>query len=160
LICHGYRPLDDGGQRLLGHPARFQKTGKVAALAQFRDPQLDSPRPGLPVTLAIAIALDEARGGLLHQPLGGKGDHVAQNIRVGAFSTSARRCIMGSVIVVLPNGLSFATQAYPKFTVTTSAPSYTTLGDTILHASIPRLRIKSGSYSKACAARDMLNLYD
>ncbi|GMM62650.1 hypothetical protein NUTIK01_34280 [Novosphingobium sp. IK01] len=78
----------------------------------------------------------------------------------GAFSTSARRCIMGSVIVVLPNGLSFATQAYPKFTVTTSAPSYTTLGDTILHASIPRLRIKSGSYSKACAARDMLNLYD
>jgi hypothetical protein len=41
-----------------------------------------------------------------------------------------------------------------------SPPSYTTQGDTILHASIPRLRIKSGSYLKACAARDMLNLYD
>jgi hypothetical protein len=57
--------LDDRGQRPLGHPARFQKAGKVAALAQFRDAQFDSPGAGLPVALAIAVALDEARGGLL-----------------------------------------------------------------------------------------------
>ncbi|MDE2172288.1 MAG: hypothetical protein KGJ57_23185, partial [Sphingomonadales bacterium] len=47
------------------------------------------------------------------------------------FSTSERRCIMGSVIAVSP-GSSVATQAYPKITVTTSNPSYTTPGDTIL----------------------------
>jgi hypothetical protein len=46
----------------------------------------------------------------------------------GAFSTSERRCIMGSVIGVSP-GSSFATQTYPKITVTTSNPSYTTQGD-------------------------------
>ena len=46
---------------------------------------------------------------------------------------SERRYIMGSVVVVLPKGLSTATQAYPNFTVTTSAPSYTTPGGTIHH---------------------------
>jgi hypothetical protein len=34
----------------------------------------------------------------LHQPLSGEGDHVAQNVRVGAFSTSLRRSIISSVI--------------------------------------------------------------
>jgi hypothetical protein len=43
---------------------------------------------------------------------------------------------MGSVIGVSP-GSSFATQTYPKITVTTSNPSYTTQGDTI-GASPPR----------------------
>jgi hypothetical protein len=40
---------------------------------------------------------------------------------------------MGSVIVISP-GSSFATQTYPKITVTTSNPSYTTPGDTINQA--------------------------
>ncbi|MDG4897488.1 hypothetical protein P9272_28470 [Mesorhizobium sp. WSM4976] len=34
----------------------------------------------------------------LHQPLGGKADHLAQEIGIGVFSTSARRFIMSSVI--------------------------------------------------------------
>jgi hypothetical protein len=103
--------------------------------------------------VAIAIALDEARA-----------DCSINRSAAKSCRAKYRRLLHQRAQVhhgVRPsNGLSFATQAYPKFTVTTSAPSYTTLGDTILHASIPRLRIKSGSYSKACAARDMLNLYD
>jgi hypothetical protein len=37
---------------------------------------------------------------------------------------------MASVIVVPPSGSSFATQTYPKITVTNSAPTYTTPWDT------------------------------
>ena len=87
--------LDHRGQRLLGHPARLEEAGEVAALAQLGDAQLDCAGTGLPVTFAVAIALDEPGGRLLavaragqaadlhlHQPLGGKRDHVAQNIGV------------------------------------------------------------------------------
>ncbi len=35
--------LNDGSESLLGHPARLQKAGEVAALAQLRDMQLDLP---------------------------------------------------------------------------------------------------------------------
>lgn len=67
----------------------------------------------LPVTLTVTVALDKPARRLLtvasagqvahlhlHQPLGGKRDHVPLNIRVRVFSTSQRRCIIGSVIVV------------------------------------------------------------
>jgi hypothetical protein len=88
--------LDDGGERLLGHPAGLQEARKVGALAELRDAQLDGPGPGLPVALAIAIALGQPERALLavtrpgggphfqfHQPLGGKADHLAQQIGVG-----------------------------------------------------------------------------
>jgi hypothetical protein len=82
--------LDHGGERLLGHPARLQKTRKIRALAQLRDPQFDRSGPGLPVAGPIAIALDQTLRTLLtmasasqrghfhlHQSLGGKADHLA-----------------------------------------------------------------------------------
>jgi len=89
------RLLDDGGQRLLGHPAGLQEAREVAAAAQLGDAQFDRPGPGLPITIAIAITLCQTGGALLavrracqradlelHQPLGGKSDHIAQYIRV------------------------------------------------------------------------------
>jgi hypothetical protein len=90
--------LDHRRQRLLGHPARLQETGKVAALAQLRNAQLYRTGPGLPVPVAVAIALDQPLGALLtvsragqaahlqlHQPLGGKANHLAQQIGVGTL---------------------------------------------------------------------------
>ena len=40
--------LDHRGQRLLGHPARLEEAGEVAALAQLRDTQLNRAGAGLP----------------------------------------------------------------------------------------------------------------
>ena len=90
--------LDHRGQRLLRHPARLEEAGEVAASPQLRDPQLDGSGPGLPVAVAIAVALiDPALAALavtgaaqglglqLHQPLGGKADHLAQQCRVGTL---------------------------------------------------------------------------
>jgi hypothetical protein len=39
--------LDNGGQRLLGHPTRLKKVRKIAALAQFGDAQFDRSDPRL-----------------------------------------------------------------------------------------------------------------
>ena len=55
--------LDDRGQRLLGHPARLEEAREVAALAQLGDAQLDRAGPGLPVPVAIAVALGQPVGG-------------------------------------------------------------------------------------------------
>ena len=57
--------LDHGGERLLGQPARLQEAREVGALAQLRDAQLDRAGPGLPVPLAIAVALGQPLGALL-----------------------------------------------------------------------------------------------
>src|SRR5437763_1525124 len=40
-----------------GQPARFEKDREVAAASQLGDAQFDRTRTGLPVTLAVAIAL-------------------------------------------------------------------------------------------------------
>jgi hypothetical protein len=90
--------LDHRGERLLGHPPRLEEAREVAALAQLGDAQLDRPGPGLPVAIAIAVTLGQTMGTLLpvrragqradlqlHQPLGGKGDHIAQKIGVGGL---------------------------------------------------------------------------
>jgi hypothetical protein len=90
--------LHHGGERLLGHPAWLQETRKIAALAQLGDAQLDRAGPRLPVALAVAVALGEPLGGLLaiaragqsrdlqlHQALGRKADHLAQQIGIGAL---------------------------------------------------------------------------
>ena len=95
--------LDHRGQRLLGHPARLQEAREVAALAQLGDAQLHRAGPGLPVAVAVAVALGQPLGARLavrrpgqavhlqlHQPLGGKADHLAQKIGVGGSSPSAR----------------------------------------------------------------------
>jgi len=87
--------LDHRGQRLLGHPPRLEKAQKVRAFAKLGNAQLDRPGPRLPVSVAIAVALDEPVGRALamprpgpgahlklHQPLGGEADHLAQDIRI------------------------------------------------------------------------------
>ena len=87
--------LDHRGQRLLRHPPRLQEGGEVAAPPQLRDPQLDSAGAGLPVAVAIAVALVAPFGGALamrrttellglefHQPLRRKADHLAQKTGV------------------------------------------------------------------------------
>jgi len=67
--------LDNGGQRLLGKATRFQKAGKVAALAQFGDAQLDRAGPRLPVALAVAITLSKPVGALLAIASAGQAAH-------------------------------------------------------------------------------------
>ena len=89
------RLLDHRRQRLLGHPPRLQEAREVRALAQLGDADLDRSGSRLPVAIAVAVALDEPIGRALsmprpspgphlqlHQPLGGKADHLAQDIRI------------------------------------------------------------------------------
>ena len=90
--------LDDRRDRLLGQPAWLEKAREVAAFAQLGDAQLHRAGPCLPIAVAIAVALSQAvrralarrRAGAafnvqLHQPLGRKADHPAQEIRVGGL---------------------------------------------------------------------------
>lgn len=89
-----------------------KKPGKYEAFPEFGDAQLNHSGACLTVALAIAVALDKTLGVILakagtrqqpdfhlHQPPGGKGDHVAQSIRIGALPISERKFIMVSVIV-------------------------------------------------------------
>jgi hypothetical protein len=116
-----------GGQRLLGHAARLQERGKVGALPELRDAQLDGAGPRLPVAVAIAVALGRPQRVLLaiagagrgadlqiHQPLGGKADHLAQDIGVRVFSTSVCRFIMSSVIGGPSNQVGVSNPTLPK----------------------------------------------
>ena len=87
--------LDHCGERFLGHAARLQEAREVGALPELGDAQLDGAGARLPVPVTIAVALGEpqrvllaigsAGGGpylQLHQPFGGKADHLAQQIGV------------------------------------------------------------------------------
>ncbi|KAJ8138817.1 hypothetical protein OY671_007970, partial [Metschnikowia pulcherrima] len=89
---------DDGSQRLLRHPARFEEAGEITALPELGDAQLDGAGTGLPIAIPIAVASNAALDILLavrsagqpthfqlHQPLRGKADHVAQKIGVRAL---------------------------------------------------------------------------
>jgi hypothetical protein len=92
--------------------------------AQLGDAQLNRTGSCLPIAVAIAVALHQPGRALLamagagqrpdldlHQPLGGKGDHLAQGIGVGVFSTSERRFIISSVIGgILGQELDLATR--------------------------------------------------
>jgi transposase len=88
--------MDDRGQRLLGEPPGLQEAREIRALAQFRDAQLDRPRPRFPNPLAVAVALRQAIRALLaqrgtrlaadvefHQPRGGKPEHLTHQVGVG-----------------------------------------------------------------------------
>ena len=87
--------LDYRRQRLLGHPPRLQEAREVTALPQLRDPQLDGSGPGLPIAIAVAVALvgsglaafavpgaTQRLGLQCHQSLRGKADHLAQQTGV------------------------------------------------------------------------------
>lgn len=90
--------LNNGRKRLLGHATRFEKAGKVAALAQLRDSQHHGPGARFSIALAVPIALDEPLGRTLamagsghradlqlHQAMGREADDLAQSIRVGGL---------------------------------------------------------------------------
>lgn len=90
--------LHHGGERLLGHAAGLQEAGEVGALAQLGDAQFDRVGASLPNPVAVAVALRQTLGALLaiggpglafhfhlHQTLGGKADHLAQQIRIGGL---------------------------------------------------------------------------
>ncbi|ANN60864.1 hypothetical protein A9174_31985 [Mesorhizobium loti NZP2037] len=103
--------LDDGGQRLLGHAARFEETWGVGAFPELRDAQFDGAGARLPVPVAVAIALGEpqrillAIGAPVAAPTSSSISRSAtkpiisrKRSESGVFSTSARRFIMSSVI--------------------------------------------------------------
>ena len=52
----------------------------------------------------------------LRQPRGGETNHLAKQIRVGVFSTNARRFIISSVIGGSSVALRFATRPYRRIT--------------------------------------------
>jgi hypothetical protein len=64
------------------------------------------------------LAIATTRQGLrleFHQALGGKADHLAQEIALAALSTSGQKAIPSSVIAVVPKqGLLVATQPYRR----------------------------------------------
>ena len=126
--------LDHCRQRLLAHPSRLQKAREVTAFPELRDAQLHRPGPGLPVAVAIAVAMVEPLSVPLavpgagqsldfegHQPLGGKRDHLAQKIRVGVLLQKrlevhhirGHRRVLGS-------RESLATKPYRRLTMTTA----------------------------------------
>ena len=134
--------LDDRGQRLLGQPPRLEKAGKIAALAQLRDAQLDRSGPRLPSPLAIAVALREpiraplaiGRAGQrpdlqLHQPFGGEADHLAQNIGVGGLLHQRAKVhhLVGHRWI---SSGAFVMQPDPTGEPPMTTPSYAVTGDT------------------------------
>lgn len=75
-----------------------RKLGKVAIFAQSRDPQSGPPGAGVPIPVAVVVplsrphrcagAFDGARPHLhlgFHDPLGGKGRHIAHKVAIGLF---------------------------------------------------------------------------
>src|SRR5690606_2118568 len=90
--------LDHRGQGLLGEPPGLQEPWEVAPLPELGNAQFNSAGPRLPVAVAVAVAMGTPLGALLpiagtggradlhfHQPLGGKADHLAQDIGVGGL---------------------------------------------------------------------------
>ena len=90
--------LNDGRQSFLRHAARLQKAREIAACPQPGNAQFDRSGPRLPITVAIAVALGKPQRILLavagagrrahfqrHQLLGGKADHLAQQISIRAL---------------------------------------------------------------------------
>ena len=90
--------LNHRRQRILPHPPGLQEAGEVAPLPDSRDPELDGAGSGLPATAPVPVAMgDPIRRSLttlpacqpmdlqLHQPAGGKADHLPQHLRIGTL---------------------------------------------------------------------------
>ena len=60
--------LDHGHQDLLGRLARLEERRKIAALAELRDPELQSAEPGVERAIAVAVAVCRALAGSLVAP--------------------------------------------------------------------------------------------
>ena len=131
--------LDHRRQGFLRGAARLEEAGEVAAAAQLGDAELDRAGAGLPVAVAIAVAViapsiaalavpstAQAVGLQLHQALRGKADHLAQEVVSEPFSSSSRRAILSSVIVVIPRfRLCLDNPTLPKITAMTAGwPAY------------------------------------
>ncbi|GGC94851.1 hypothetical protein GCM10010994_60710 [Chelatococcus reniformis] len=110
-LCGMSGAVESPFSRDLRDPTWREEAREVGALAQPGDAPLDRADAGVPVSLAIAVALRKALRALLaeagpgqaadlqlHQPLGGKADHLAQRSASGLFSGSPRRFIISSVI--------------------------------------------------------------
>src|SRR6478735_3488983 len=140
----------------------LQEAGEVGALAQFGDAQFDRAGARLPDPVAVAVALCQTlrlllaigRPGLafdfqFHQPLGGKADHLTQQIgvrgllyeRAQVHHIVGHRWLLGCVGVSQPDptGELPVTTAKPpaRYGAIGGArpggfalPSYTTIGDT------------------------------
>jgi hypothetical protein len=89
--------LDHSGHPLLRRPPRLQKAGEIGALPQLGNAKLHRSGEGLPIPVAITVALRESVGGSLavrraglgahlrlHQRFGGEADHAAQDIASGS----------------------------------------------------------------------------
>jgi hypothetical protein len=101
-----------------------RKPGEIATLAQLGDAQLDGVSAGFPAAIAIAVALRKPLAALLavggaglvldlelHQPLGGKTDHVAQDVGVlGIFNNRVKRHHLVGHRWLLEPGWGFATR--------------------------------------------------
>ena len=90
--------LDHRSECLLGHSPWFEEAREVAALAELRNPQFDGSGAGLPIALAVAVAMGEAIRRTsaawgtgealdieLHQTLRSEADHLAQEVGVGGL---------------------------------------------------------------------------
>ena len=90
--------LDDGDQRPLRRAPMLQEDRKIGALAQLRDLEIDGAGARLPGAITVAVAMvgalsaalvaagiAQAVGFQLHQPVGGKPDHLVQQIGVGGL---------------------------------------------------------------------------
>jgi hypothetical protein len=90
------RSMDHRRQGPLRRPARLEEGREVRALAELGDLEPDPSRPGVPGSLAIAIALVAAARAALamtgaaqpldlgrHQPFGGVAEKLADQIAIG-----------------------------------------------------------------------------
>src|SRR6202023_2049282 len=99
--------LDHRRQRLLRQPARLEEARKVASFPQFWDAQFHRPGAGLPVAVAISIALRDPIGAAfavrragqaldfqLHQAMRGEADHLAQQVASAAFFKNTTKLLI------------------------------------------------------------------
>jgi hypothetical protein len=98
--------LDDGDERLLGGAARLEDGGKVGALPELGDLEIDAAGTRLPRSVAIAVPLIDPLGRALamgrarqrldldcHETLGSKGQELAHEVRVGALLKQFEQCL-------------------------------------------------------------------
>src|SRR5690606_9982021 len=151
----------DDRESLFRHAARLQEAREIAACSQLRDAQLNRPGSCFPVAVTVAVALRKPQRGLLaitragrspdferHQLLGGKADHLAQQISVRTLLN--KRAQVHHIIGHrwCPSGWLSTTRPYRK-TPMAMKPSYTTCRDAIRDA-IKTLHMDCRSQQNHC----------